>query len=229
MSEFTTSTMELVVQPSQSDMAAVLREEMQAQGPVGPGMPWRHIAASAYRAYAASTENKNFRGDPMPAFDDLPQPIRTAWEAAARQVHLCTWWPTIAAEAEQSWLGWTPPHLRCRYRVGDTLRLRDRETRVVIDGVTVFSVTSRVLGVEWYGATNYHGGNHYYAEFHPLTLANLHTGSRLEIVTEPEAAAGPVSCPLCGKRQRLVLPAREDLQDVWVPDCSCFPAAAPAE
>lgn len=55
------------------------------QGGECPGMAWRDIAASAYRAYAASTGNKNFRGDPMPEFDALPQTIQTAWEAAVRQ------------------------------------------------------------------------------------------------------------------------------------------------
>lgn len=74
------------------------------------GMAWREIAASAYRAYAASTGNKNFRGDPMPAFDDLPQPIRTAWEAAVRQAGRCldTAGPGTAPD-EQCWAGWAPP------------------------------------------------------------------------------------------------------------------------
>ncbi len=77
------------------------------------GMPWREIAASAYRAYAASTGNRNFRGEPMPAFDALPQPIKTAWEAAVRQagecmnVHLGG-----SAPDEQHWAGWVPPHLK---------------------------------------------------------------------------------------------------------------------
>ncbi len=78
-----------------------------------PGLPWVEYAASAYRAYAASTGNKNFRGDPMPAWDDLPQPIRTAWEAAVRQAVSCV---EVTAggkpEDEQRWAGWVPPHLR---------------------------------------------------------------------------------------------------------------------
>lgn len=80
-----------------------------------PGMAWRDIAASAYRAYAASTGNKNFRGEPMPAFDALPQPIRTAWEAAVRQAGHCL---TSRMERiygpppdEQRWVGWVPPHV----------------------------------------------------------------------------------------------------------------------
>ena len=58
-----------------------------------PGMAWEDIAQSAYRAYAASTGNKNFRGDPMPEWPDLPQSIRVAWEAAARKVGDCLWMP----------------------------------------------------------------------------------------------------------------------------------------
>lgn len=77
------------------------------------GMTWEAIAASAYRAYAASTGNKNFRGEPMPKFEDLPQPIRVAWEAAVRQVGYCLDNPLNAtALAEHRWAGWLPPELR---------------------------------------------------------------------------------------------------------------------
>ncbi len=79
-----------------------------------PGMPWSDIAASAYRAYAASTGNKNFRGDPMPAFADLPRHIQVAWEASVRQVGLCLddghrWLGAGPPGGEESWAGWTPP------------------------------------------------------------------------------------------------------------------------
>lgn len=78
-----------------------------------PGMAWADIAASAYRAYAASTGNKNFRGDPMPAFADLPQPIRVAWEAAVRQAVACTDHPFGDAGPDPSrWAGWLPPQYR---------------------------------------------------------------------------------------------------------------------
>ena len=74
--------------------------------------PWTTIARSAYMAYAASTGSKNFQGDPMPAFDDLPEPIRIAWQAAVRQAV-----DVIDNEAaigqEQRWAGYTPPS---RYR-----------------------------------------------------------------------------------------------------------------
>jgi hypothetical protein len=80
-----------------------------------PGMAWRDIAASAYRAYSASTGNKNFRGDPMPTFDDLPQPIKTAWEAAVRQADHCSRLgpePAPDVLAETRWNGWLPPHIQ---------------------------------------------------------------------------------------------------------------------
>lgn len=37
----------------------------------------------AYTAYGRITDFKNFRGEPMPAFDDLPPKIREAWISAA--------------------------------------------------------------------------------------------------------------------------------------------------
>lgn len=72
-----------------------------------PGMAWSDIAASAYKAYAASTGNKNYQGLPMPAFEDLPVAIRTAWEAAARQVGECVLYNFPGHE--QRWEGWVPP------------------------------------------------------------------------------------------------------------------------
>ena len=79
-----------------------------------PGMPWCEIAASAYRAYAASTGNKNFRGEPMPEFDQLPTPIKTAWEAAVRQAGLCLniRMAKDAPPDESRWSGWVPPHVK---------------------------------------------------------------------------------------------------------------------
>jgi hypothetical protein len=40
-------------------------------------------ARIAYTAYGRKTDFKNFMGDPMPTFDDLPETIRDAWIAAA--------------------------------------------------------------------------------------------------------------------------------------------------
>jgi hypothetical protein len=74
------------------------------------GRGWTEVAASAYRAYAASTGNKNFRGDPMPGFDDLPLPIKTAWEAAVRQARDLMETPHDEdAPGEQRWQGWVRP------------------------------------------------------------------------------------------------------------------------
>lgn len=41
-------------------------------------------AKVAYRAYGATTDFKNFQGNPMPEWDALPEKIRTAWVAAAK-------------------------------------------------------------------------------------------------------------------------------------------------
>ncbi|HEY6117204.1 MAG TPA: hypothetical protein VI172_14730 [Candidatus Dormibacteraeota bacterium] len=44
------------------------------------------LARIAYKAYGETTNFKNFRGDPMPAFDDLPDTIQDAWVAASLAV-----------------------------------------------------------------------------------------------------------------------------------------------
>jgi hypothetical protein len=43
-------------------------------------------AVIAYRAYGEVTDFKNFRGDPMPEFEDLPEKIQSAWREAARAI-----------------------------------------------------------------------------------------------------------------------------------------------
>ena len=47
------------------------------------------LAREAYDAYGATTLYKNFQGNPMPKWDDLPEKIRTAWVAAALRVRTC--------------------------------------------------------------------------------------------------------------------------------------------
>lgn len=42
------------------------------------------LAKGAYLAYGRSTGNKNFRGEEMPKWEDLPEAIRTAWVAVAK-------------------------------------------------------------------------------------------------------------------------------------------------
>lgn len=39
-------------------------------------------AKAAYQRYGSVTDFKNFRGDPMPEFEQLPNTIQAAWVAA---------------------------------------------------------------------------------------------------------------------------------------------------
>jgi hypothetical protein len=41
------------------------------------------LAKVAYEAYVATTDYKNFRGEPVPPYDNLPGSIKRAWEEAA--------------------------------------------------------------------------------------------------------------------------------------------------
>lgn len=73
------------------------------------GKSWSDVAKHAYMAYAASTGNKNFRGETMPEYMDLPRPIQIAWEAASRHIGDCladpnpNTWPD-----ENHWSRWIP-------------------------------------------------------------------------------------------------------------------------
>lgn len=42
-----------------------------------------NLARIAYEAYGEITNWKNYRGDPMPLFDDLGPVIQNAWKAAS--------------------------------------------------------------------------------------------------------------------------------------------------
>ncbi|NEA22602.1 hypothetical protein [Actinomadura bangladeshensis] len=44
------------------------------------------LARTAYDAYGETTDHLNFRGEPMPAWEDLGEQIQNAWRAAARAV-----------------------------------------------------------------------------------------------------------------------------------------------
>jgi hypothetical protein len=44
------------------------------------------LAQIAYEAYAEQTGWKNYQGNPMPAWDALPEAIRDAWDAGARAI-----------------------------------------------------------------------------------------------------------------------------------------------
>ncbi|MEV6791234.1 hypothetical protein AB0M87_04355 [Streptomyces sp. NPDC051320] len=45
------------------------------------------LGKTAYAAYGETTDFKNFRGEPMPAWDDLGSAIQTAWVMAAGAVY----------------------------------------------------------------------------------------------------------------------------------------------
>lgn len=44
------------------------------------------MALEAYRAYGEVTDFKNFGGDPMPDYENLPEKIQKAWRTAAAKV-----------------------------------------------------------------------------------------------------------------------------------------------
>lgn len=48
------------------------------------------LAIVAYRAYGESVEWKNYLGEPMPRWEDLPEHIRQAWKEAAEAVRTVT-------------------------------------------------------------------------------------------------------------------------------------------
>lgn len=62
---------------------------------------WKAIAPLAYNAYGSVTGFKNYQGQPMPSFDQLPETIKQAWERAARTVGECLSHPELMAGADQ--------------------------------------------------------------------------------------------------------------------------------
>ena len=48
------------------------------------------IAQGAYHAYGQVTNFKNFQGNPMPDWEQLPEKIQEAWRAAVRYVYVIT-------------------------------------------------------------------------------------------------------------------------------------------
>ncbi|WP_432198724.1 hypothetical protein [Streptomyces sp. bgisy027] len=44
------------------------------------------LAMAPYAGYGAATGGKNYRGESMPAWDDLGHGIQTAWEVAAEAI-----------------------------------------------------------------------------------------------------------------------------------------------
>lgn len=69
-----------------------------------------NLAQAAYRAYGTSTGGLNFRGEPMPTWDDLGDQIQAAWVAAAGCIEKVLTNPgTVAAEQARANYGevWT--------------------------------------------------------------------------------------------------------------------------
>lgn len=54
------------------------------------GSELRAFAKKGYEAYGNQTDFKNFRGEPMPAWDELPETIQSAWVAAANVIAMET-------------------------------------------------------------------------------------------------------------------------------------------
>ncbi len=46
----------------------------------------QELARVAYEAYAADSDWKNYQGNPMPQWQDLPENIRQHWRAAIKKV-----------------------------------------------------------------------------------------------------------------------------------------------
>jgi len=49
-----------------------------------------YLAELGYMAYARSTENRNFLGQEMPQWTNLPDRIKLAWRAAAEEIRTRT-------------------------------------------------------------------------------------------------------------------------------------------
>jgi hypothetical protein len=49
--------------------------------------PWREVAELAYAAYGTSVNWTTVQGDPMPRWEDLPERLHVAWEAASVAAH----------------------------------------------------------------------------------------------------------------------------------------------
>lgn len=64
---------------------------------------YMEIAENAYSHYGAVTDFKNFQGNPMPKFSDLPDTIKKAWHDAARYCYNLN--SPRAGVASPSWVG----------------------------------------------------------------------------------------------------------------------------
>ena len=49
-------------------------------------MEIEQLARFAYAAYGEATDGRNYRGEPMPAWEDLGTAIQSAWKQAVKTV-----------------------------------------------------------------------------------------------------------------------------------------------
>lgn len=86
------------------------------------------VAEVGYKAYGATTDHKNFRGEPMPTWKALPQPQRTAWDAASDAL--------VQHTLRGQLLGVNPPGLEA---INEGIKLLSSErTQQVSDGYHTF-------------------------------------------------------------------------------------------
>lgn len=71
----------------------------------------QELAQAAYVAYSALTDNKNFRGEEMPAFEDLPIKIKTAWEVSVRHTIDCLREDSVDLDTSH-WRNWESPFFK---------------------------------------------------------------------------------------------------------------------
>jgi hypothetical protein len=63
------------------------------------------LAQVMYQAYGETTDFKNFQGNPMPAWEELPEGIQKAWIAAAKKARFVVIKETMATALDNIFLG----------------------------------------------------------------------------------------------------------------------------
>ena len=53
-----------------------------------PTIVWRDIAQVAYNTYGEHQNWRNYLDKPMPKWEDLPEDIKLAWEAAVLEAYM---------------------------------------------------------------------------------------------------------------------------------------------
>lgn len=80
------SAMRSVCPGDARDRPAWFAAEAYSRARCGDPDGWRAVSEDAYRAYLAATGGMNYRGEPLPPFEELPEPTRAAWEVSVRSV-----------------------------------------------------------------------------------------------------------------------------------------------